>query len=156
MQKITFENLPSTNTPINATNLNAMQTNTENAISGVVEYGSGTNGEYVKFDNGTMICWQKRTYQNIQITNASGVLYKSGDLEMKDYPVAFVGNLPSVSRSIESSTWDIYGFGCTSSSNQSKQASLTNSGSFFVFRGGSTGTGNVTVVITQTAIGRWK
>ena len=32
MQKITFENSPSTNTPINATNLNLMQTNIENAI----------------------------------------------------------------------------------------------------------------------------
>lgn len=34
MQKITFENAPSTNTPINATNLNQMQTNIENAIDG--------------------------------------------------------------------------------------------------------------------------
>ena len=33
MQKITFENSPSTNTPINATNLNAIQTNVENAIN---------------------------------------------------------------------------------------------------------------------------
>lgn len=32
MQKITFEDLPSTNTPINASNLNALQTNVENAI----------------------------------------------------------------------------------------------------------------------------
>ena len=32
MQKITFEDLPSTNSPINATNLNQLQTNVENAI----------------------------------------------------------------------------------------------------------------------------
>ena len=32
MQKITFEDLPSTNTPINATNLNQLQTNVENGM----------------------------------------------------------------------------------------------------------------------------
>lgn len=32
MQKINFQNLPSTTTPVNATNLNALQTNVENAI----------------------------------------------------------------------------------------------------------------------------
>lgn len=36
MQKINFENLPSTNTPINATNLNAIQNNTESAINSVI------------------------------------------------------------------------------------------------------------------------
>ena len=30
MEKIIFENLPSTNTPINASNLNQLQTNVEN------------------------------------------------------------------------------------------------------------------------------
>ena len=35
MQKITFEDLPSTNTPINANNLNAMQTNAEAAIGAI-------------------------------------------------------------------------------------------------------------------------
>jgi hypothetical protein len=34
MNKINFENLPSTNTPLNAENLNLMQTNIENAING--------------------------------------------------------------------------------------------------------------------------
>ena len=32
MQKINFQDLPSTNTPLNSTNLNGMQTNIENAI----------------------------------------------------------------------------------------------------------------------------
>ena len=33
MTKITFQNLPSTSTPVNATNLNQLQTNVENAIN---------------------------------------------------------------------------------------------------------------------------
>lgn len=56
MQKITFENLPSTNTPLNASNLNTLQDNVETAINSVVESGSNTNGTYVKFEDGTMIC----------------------------------------------------------------------------------------------------
>ena len=35
MEKITFKDLPSTDTPINSTNLNLIQTNTENAINEV-------------------------------------------------------------------------------------------------------------------------
>lgn len=41
MNKINFENLPSTNTPINATNLNQLQTNIENAITEVVDTFKG-------------------------------------------------------------------------------------------------------------------
>ena len=33
MQKINFQNLPNTTTPVNATNLNQLQTNIENAIN---------------------------------------------------------------------------------------------------------------------------
>lgn len=42
MQKINFQNLPDTTTPVNATNLNALQTNVENAIGDIVEEGTWT------------------------------------------------------------------------------------------------------------------
>ncbi len=40
MQKINFQNLPSTSTPVNATNLNAMQTNVENVFNGTEPMGN--------------------------------------------------------------------------------------------------------------------
>lgn len=40
MQKINFQNLPSTSTPVNATNLNAIQTNVENVFNGTVPMGN--------------------------------------------------------------------------------------------------------------------
>lgn len=46
MQKITFQNLPNTTTPINATNLNAIQTNAETAINDVA-------GDLTDYVNGT-------------------------------------------------------------------------------------------------------
>ena len=36
MTKITFEDLPSTNTPLDATNMNLLQTNVENAINSLI------------------------------------------------------------------------------------------------------------------------
>ena len=53
MEKINFESLPSTKTPITATNLNQLQTNVENAINGVVLYEnpSGTMGTITLSDN---------------------------------------------------------------------------------------------------------
>ena len=38
MQKINFQNLPNTTSPVNATNLNQVQTNVENAINDKCEY----------------------------------------------------------------------------------------------------------------------
>lgn len=42
MQKITFQNYPSTSTPVSADNLNLLQTNVENAISDSVDIVSST------------------------------------------------------------------------------------------------------------------
>lgn len=45
MNKINFQNLPNTTTPVNATNLNQLQTNVENAINEAITTGveSATN-----------------------------------------------------------------------------------------------------------------
>ena len=43
MVKINFENLPSTNTPLSAENLNQLQTNVETAIDGKISNTSGTS-----------------------------------------------------------------------------------------------------------------
>lgn len=118
---------------------------------GVVESGSNANGSYVKYSDGTMICYQSQVFSNYQITGQQGVLYTT-TLTPNDYPVAFIGNLPIVSRSIKSTNWTVYGFG----SDNATAPSLTNSGSFEIFRGSSTGTGTVNTIIDIIAIGRWK
>ena len=56
MEKINFENKPSTNTPINATNLNTLQNNIENAINEYLpitlfENESGLTGNITLNDN---------------------------------------------------------------------------------------------------------
>ena len=48
MEKINFEDLPSTDTPINSTNLNLLQTNVENSINDIIEDKSLTENGYQK------------------------------------------------------------------------------------------------------------
>lgn len=78
MEKINFKDLPSTDTPIDSTNLNLLQTNVENAINDVIENGEG----YIKFGDGTQICYgnvefnigtmtQKSPFWQYQDTNLS-------------------------------------------------------------------------------------
>ena len=59
MNKVIFEDLPSTNTPINASNLNLVQNNIENEINGITDkivtetsYKSPFHGCYIRKYNG--------------------------------------------------------------------------------------------------------
>lgn len=45
MEKINFKDLPSTDTPIDSTNLNLLQTNVENAINGKILFEGKENGD---------------------------------------------------------------------------------------------------------------
>lgn len=114
MDKINFENLPSTNTPINADNLNQLQTNIENAInekpnvidnlestiitdalsanqgrilneriSEIIESGSNSNGNYIKFADGTMIC-TKSVSGTANITGTYYGIYHTPDNDYFD------------------------------------------------------------------------
>lgn len=95
MDKINFQNLPSTSTPINATNLNQLQTNVENAINAVVESGSTANGNYIKYPDGTMICTVMKEGSTFDCTsNSEGNFFYTGtgcDISWT-YPQAFLSN----------------------------------------------------------------
>ena len=57
--RVNWEDLPSTDTPINATNLNKMDEGIYDnslAIDNAIESGSNENGSYIKFNDGTLIC----------------------------------------------------------------------------------------------------
>lgn len=75
--RVNWEDLPSTNTPINATNLNKMDKGIEDNS---FESSSNANGRYIKFADGTMIC-----YGTGSVQLASGVGY-----ELIAFPASFV------------------------------------------------------------------
>jgi len=70
MALIEFKNLPDTTTPVNAGNLNNNFDFLNDKIDGIVESGSNANGNYVKFDDGTMICW-RYIYPTLNYISAS-------------------------------------------------------------------------------------
>ena len=88
MQKITFVN---ENAPyVSAENLNQMQTNVENAINGIVESGSNENGTWIKWANGTLIC---RITDFLTTNKDEGGYFQYANWT---YPVAFVGEIPTI------------------------------------------------------------
>ena len=60
-------------------------------------YGSNTNGKYLKFDNGVLICW-KAVSITANCTTAWGSVYESQMIDLGSYAYSFKsGNTPQVS-----------------------------------------------------------
>ena len=109
MALIEFENYPSTDTAVNANNLNhnfnelsgnignlsnletTDKTNLVNAINSIIDSESNENGNYIKFSDGTMICWASiaKTFTTSQHPN---VYYTSSadGFPSFDFPQSFI------------------------------------------------------------------
>ena len=148
MTKINFTNLPDETTPVNATNLNTLQTNVETAISGVVDAGSNANGYYIKYADGTMICTGRRETDTITWT-ADGSAYIAGVFNFANFPQTFYA-APYVSKSIEYVTPSSRYI----SINGQTAPSTTNPGGFNLQTYWNATNTNARVV--YVAIGRWK
>lgn len=157
MQKIPFEDLPSTNTPINATNLNTMQTNVEvamkntytssttdtyncNYINGIVESGSNANGYYTKYIDGTLIC---KNYFGPITTNGGSGLNTTVNL-----PTSFINNEYTIVATI------LDGQAYWADISYSAGSKATNSFVFSTWNSG--GETNLNQWYNYIAIGRWK
>ena len=112
MEKINFENKPSTNTPINATNLNSLQDNVEIAISEntelinkLIEIGNNSNGSWIKYSNGVMICYG--TYVTTITTSSNPNVYYTSSTDgfpEITYPQTFVA-VKSVNATVLGVNW---------------------------------------------------
>lgn len=63
------------------------------ALKNIVEYGSNSNGEYIKFGNGVLVQWQQGSRTDWAINNVYGSLYQGA--VTVTFPIAFVG-IPTV------------------------------------------------------------
>ena len=106
--------------------------------------GQNANGYYIKFADGTLICYGRKALHTVAIVNPWGSWYISSP-ESVSYPVAFVGAPASVSVNMENTTGDIAAW--------LNGLSTTTSFSGYFARGDS-GTFNCTM--GWIAIGRWK
>lgn len=59
----------------------------------VIERGSNANGDYVRFADGTQICWRRRSFTAQDLTEAYGSTFRSVNLMAGDtlLPINFVG-----------------------------------------------------------------
>ena len=107
-------------------------------------YGSNANGYYIKFADGTLICYGRKVLYTVAIVNPWGSWYISSPAS-GSYPVAFVGAPASVSVNMENTTGDVATW-------LNGLSTMTSFSGYFA-RGGS-GTFNCTM--GWIAIGRWK
>ena len=125
---------------INANNLNKIE---QGIYDNSFESGSNANGNYIKFNDGTMICYKTVT-GSVEITTAWGSLYE-GALALGDWAASFT-SAPNV---------NITNVGTAGAIAEcfSQVPTATSAGSIFLTRPNSTTT-NVTLSVM--AIGRWK
>ena len=77
-----------------------------NYINGIVESGSNTNGSWTKWADGTMII-NKTVLGTANITNAWGSLYISNEINLGNFPVAFI-EMPTIVVSPQTQTGTQY------------------------------------------------
>lgn len=147
MTKITFENLPGTNTPVNADNLNDMQDNIEDAIDGVVESGSNTNGNYVKFLDGTMICYGFVSASLTRTTSMTAGGYRTSG-QSNNFPAAFI-SVPRIVITDVSSTGTSNG--CSAASSSSNPSVFST-----YWWGINSNSTAISYSASYIAIGKWK
>ena len=120
-----------------------------NYINGIVESGSNTNGSWTKWADGTMII-NKTVLGTANITNAWGSLYVSADINLGDFPVAFI-EIPTIVVSPQTQTGTQY---MLTGNGGSSYGTETNAGNVALVRPNSrTGVAYRLEVIAK---GKWK
>lgn len=137
-------NLTLTGTGGNVYTTSKKPTPAEIGAEAVTVTGSNANGYYIKFSDGTMICYGRKPLNTLAMTWAWGAFYTSSDITTS-YPVSFVGQPASVSVNMENTTADIAVWLNGLSSNTSFTG---------YFSRGQSGTFNCTMA--WMAVGRWK
>lgn len=87
MEKINFQNNV---TKANAETMTQFQDNIENAINEVIESGSNENGSYIKYSNGTMICYKTLTGKVDILTSTMDGAFYYGAVDLGNMPQTFL------------------------------------------------------------------
>lgn len=61
-----------------------------NYINGIVESGSNENGNWIKYNDGTMICTAAKLFENVSADNSWGSLYETPELSLGNFPQPFI------------------------------------------------------------------
>ena len=131
---------------------NAKTTGTTNTyscdyINGIVESGSNENGNWIKYNDGTMICTKKHT-GTANVNVALGSVFYNGYYAMAgDLPQNFIEAPYYYATNVESE-WEIWGL-------QTKPVTATNWATRVDLMS-ATSQSDKPITITMIAIGKWK
>lgn len=123
---------------INASNLNKIE---QGIYDNAFESGSNANGSYIKFNDGTMICYGSKDINNVSFTQFTTSINYS-NIQTITFPQLFINN-PSTS------------IGCRSS-NMAWSSNVISSTSNFTFYILQSTDVTRTIHCEWQAIGRWK
>ena len=114
-------------------------------LHGVVERGNNTNGNYIKFGDGTLICTKQLSYSNVAFDHTQGSVYFSSGLQLGAPAKNFISTPLFIRLNFPSNgyAWD---FGV-------RNSTASNLGSVQLIRG--TGDSQ-NITLDVFAIGRWK
>lgn len=148
MEKIIFEDLPSTKTPINSSNLNKIQDNVEEAINGIIESGKNENGSWIKFPDGTMICKNTKQFSVSTQSTLGSNLYYGNIQNVGTFPIEFIER-PDINFNVHngSNIFAIQPFDFNS---------VTTTSAGGVYPISTANVNNVSIYISYIAIGKWK
>ena len=111
-------------------------------ISGIIESGSNSNGSYIKFSDGTMICRKYINFGEMEVSNTWGSMYETSELSIGNYAQPFI-EIPQISV-MPLNTFFVEKRGNTTA---------TSWGSFWATRPVST---TIYIGVDCIAIGKWK
>jgi hypothetical protein len=106
----------------------------------IIERGSNANGDFVKYADGTMICWSSVLSQQNTANTQSGNWWRQTTFDTWTYPVGF----------------NIAPMGCARSGNVARMFNVTNTGTSSLLVGKLGGDNDTTARDYQViAVGRW-
>lgn len=114
----------------------------------IIARGSNANGEWVRWEDGTQVCYRNYSVSMSIEASIGNLFYNSGGIAAT-YPASFV-SLPSILVSTADADETTRTYFCGLGSG----GSVTRTPAIYVLRPASTP--DVTVNITYLAIGRWK
>ena len=121
-----------------------------NYINGIVESGSNTHGNWIKFEDGTMIVTRETYEIAVNINVSWGNIFVGGDYTEWEFPVPFINVPDLVLFDVNSTTTN----GCFKTSYEPTKITKNSIQNVYVGRG--TSASNVAFKIHILAIGKWK
>ena len=117
-------------------------------VNKIIESGSNTNGSYVKYSDGTMIC-HRAIETTMQCNEPWGSLYVGKNTTEYNFPQTFIV-IPQVIVEITPTGNN----GCFGGALEKRTITTNSISGFAIFRG--TSASEVAIKITLIAIGKWK